>query len=381
MEKKELMEIFLKKGLIIDLESLEYFFKNPEQIEIFLKKIEGEKIPSIIKIDFLKSILESKEIEVKEIKKKIFEKKSVSVNDITQMLIERYEKIKSFFSYRMDIVNLISINKISEKTKKFSLITMVKEIDRKNKTAIVEDLTGETLVFFPNNFLNFVVQDEVVGLVCEKNNDRIEVLNVLWPDIPLNRKVASLERNVCCVFVSEKVLEENMEKFLKEISKTECESFLIFLFLGAYDEKKIENLKKALPLNSKLVLIKKGSFEQNEKFFTAPVFLSVEDKVKILVCDGHIFTSYQGILGEKTEEIMLSLLKKRHLDPIFSVEKIALEDRFIVDPVPDIFVSFDFGSSGLINYKGTTIISCGSSEKMFWIVNLKSRESLKIDLT
>jgi DNA polymerase II small subunit/DNA polymerase delta subunit B len=380
MEKKELIDIFLKKGLMVDLDTLEYFSKNPEQVEIFLKEIEKKKVPAIIKMDFVKSIVKPKEIKIEEIKKKIFEKKIISIDDISKILIERYERIKSFFSYRMDIVNLISINKISEKTKKFSLIVMIKEIDKKNKAITVEDLTGETLVFSQDKFLDLMVQDEVVGLVCEKN-DRIEVLNVLWPDIPLNRKIASLEENVCCAFISEKVLGKKRDVFLKKIFEIECEGFLIFLFFEHLDEKEVEEFKKNLPLNSKLILIKKGNLEPGENIFSPPVFLNVENKVKMLLCDGNIFSSYQGILGEKTEEIMLNLLKKRHLDPVFSVEKAVIEDRLIIDPVPDIFVSFDFGSSGLINYKGTTIISSGSSEQMFWIVNLKSRESLKIDLT
>jgi DNA polymerase II small subunit/DNA polymerase delta subunit B len=74
-------------------------------------------------------------------------------------------------------------------------------------------------------------------------------------------------------------------------------------------------------------------------------------------------------------------LRKRHLDPVFSMEKAILEDFLLIDPVPDIFVSFNSKSSGLVNYKGVTIISCGSSEQICWIVNLKTRESLKIDLT
>jgi hypothetical protein len=186
---------------------------------------------------------------------------------------------------------------------------------------------------------------------------------------------------LCCAFISEKVLGKKRDVFLKKIFEIECEGFLIFLFFEHLDEKEVEEFKKNLPLNSKLVLIKKGNLEPGENIFSPPVFLNVENKVKMLLCDGNIFSSYQGILGEKTEEIMLNLLKKRHLDPVFSVEKAVIEDRLIIDPVPDIFVSFDFGSSGLINYKGTTIISSGSSEQMFWIVNLKSRESLKIDLT
>jgi DNA polymerase II small subunit/DNA polymerase delta subunit B len=374
MEKKDLMNIFLKKGLLIDSETLDYFLDKPEQIDIFLKKIEGRETPSIIKINFVKNVLESKKIKVEEIKKKGFLEKNISINDIFQILIERYEKIKSFFSYRMDVVNLISINKITQKTKKFSLVVMIREIDKKNKTAVVEDLTGETIVYFKNNAISQIIQDEVLGLICEKNDDRIEVLNVLWPDIPLNRKIVSLKENVFCVFVSEKVLEKKREKFLKEIFKIEGESLLIFLFSEKFDENQAEELKKTLPLNTDLILIKKRNLKP-------PLFLSLGDELKLLLCDGKVFSSYQGILGEKTEEIMLNLLRKRHLDPIFSIEKATIEDFLIIDPVPDIFVSFDFGSSGLINYKGTTIISCGSSEQTFWIINLKTRESLKIDLT
>jgi DNA polymerase II small subunit/DNA polymerase delta subunit B len=115
--------------------------------------------------------------------------------------------------------------------------------------------------------------------------------------------------------------------------------------------------------------------------FSLPVFLNIEDKIKLLLCDGKKLSSYKGVLGEKTEEIMLNLLKKRHLDPVFSIEKIIYEDLFTIDVIPDIFLSFDFGAPGLINYKGTTIISYGDSEQMFWIVNLKTRENLKIGLT
>lgn len=380
MEKEKLIDIFLKKGLMVDSESLDFFSKNPEQVNIFLERIKDKEKPSIIKLDFVRSLLKT-EPEIKEIKKNRLEKKIFSIDDISRILLERYEKIKSFFSYRMDIVNLISINKISEKTRKFSLIVMVREFDKKNKTAVVEDITGETTVFSPNDEFNFLVQDEVLGLVCEKNNDRIEVLKILWPDIPLKREIATLEENIYCIFLSSQTFFEKEEKLMKKISELKYKQIYIFPFFCSYNKKEVENLRKELPLNMIFVPIFGSKVETENTLFSTPVFLTIKEKVKLLFSDGRKLSSYDGILGEKTEEIMLNLLKKRHLDPVFSMEKAMLEDFLLIDPVPDIFVSFNSKSSGLVNYKGVTIISCGSSEQICWIVNLKTRESLKIDLT
>ncbi|MEM5829228.1 MAG: hypothetical protein QW040_00740 [Candidatus Aenigmatarchaeota archaeon] len=378
MEKEKIVDIFLKRGLMIDQDSLDYFSRNPEQVKIFLEKIVKMEVPPVVKIDLIKSILE--EVEIKEIKKKALNVKNFSVDDISRILLERYEKIKSFFSYRMDIVNLISINKITEKTKKFSLIVMVRDINKENKSAVVEDFTGEISVFFKNNFFGQIVQDEVVGLVCEKTNDKIEVTNVLWPDVPLRRKVANLEEDVYCFFILGKWIKEYEKKILEEISKINYKK-LIFLFVESYEKKQIEELKEKLPINTKLILITKEKLElEDVTSFSPPAFLLINGKVNLLLCDGKMFSPYKNILGERTEEIMLNLLKKRHLNPIFTIERVLEEDCFLIEPVPDIFLSFDFGTSGLINYKGTTIISSGSSERIFWIVNLKTRENLKIDL-
>ena len=62
MEREQVIEIFLKNGLMIDSESLEYFYKNQGQIEIFLNKIKNIEKPPIIKLDFVKSFLKEKEI-------------------------------------------------------------------------------------------------------------------------------------------------------------------------------------------------------------------------------------------------------------------------------------------------------------------------------
>ncbi|MEM5855105.1 MAG: hypothetical protein QW472_02170 [Candidatus Aenigmatarchaeota archaeon] len=342
-----------------------------------VKKLERQ--PVIITLDFVKSLEKSYEIE--EIKKDGAKKTTLSIEDLSNFLVERYEKIKSFFSYRLDVVNLISINKINEKTKKFSLIVMVREIDRENKIAFVEDLTGEISVRVLNDLIDFLVQDEVVGLFCEKKDEEIQVTNVFWPDIPLKRTIGKLEEDILCLFVSEVAFEENYEEILKEISKLNFKFLFIFLFLNKILEEKLKVFKEKIPPNSKLVLISNAKQNFDDILcFSSPAFLVLDKKIVFLLVDGKIFSNYKN-LGKDCVEIMLNLLKKRHLNPIFKIENLSLEDRYLVDPIPDIFVSANFGNSSLINYKGTTIISCGSSEKLFWIVNLKSRENLKISLT
>ncbi|MEM5879454.1 MAG: hypothetical protein QXU74_03110 [Candidatus Aenigmatarchaeota archaeon] len=366
---------------MLEPRALEFFIQNSDKIESFLDKLKNvENFPTIITLDFIKSLLQESLFEIEEIKKRTIYKTSVSVEDISKILIERYEKIKSFFSYRLDIVNLISINKISEKTRKFSLIVIVREIDKQNKTILVEDLTGEIIIHIPDNLINYLVQDEVIGLSCERRDGELWAANILWPDVPLKRSIRNLEEDVYCLFASKNILEKECEEILGEIKKLNFKFLFVFLFLDdILEREKIEEIQKKLPLNSKLILITNQNFE-GILSFSSPAFLALEKKIVLLLIEGKFLSNYEN-LGKDCGEIMLNLLKKRHLNPIFRIENLIMEDRFLIDPIPDIFVSANFGSSSLINYKGITIISCGSSEKLFWIVNLKTRESLKISLT
>jgi DNA polymerase II small subunit/DNA polymerase delta subunit B len=153
--------------------------------------------------------------------------------------------------------------------------------------------------------------------------------------------------------------------------------------LDDVDKNVIEGFAKELPSNARLILIQKcegGCDIGGAMAFPSPAFLEVGEKVKMLLCSGEQFSFYkESWKNRKPEEVMLNLLKKRHLDPLFRNEKIFQDNIFVIDAVPDIFVAGNFGSSGMMNYKGTTMISCGdfSSERVYWIVNLRTRECIK----
>jgi len=389
MEKKQIVGLFLERGLTIDPKGLDYFYENPEQLDVFLEKINQQKIkPTSINLEVIKNTLETSAIKIKEAK--IFTNKTISVNDVSRILTERYEKIQKYFSKRIDLVNPISINKISEKTKRFSLIIIVREKDEKDKMLLVEDFTGETNVLVDNTSFNSILCDEVLGMVCEKYDNKIKAINILWPDIPLKREISRTEEDVCCIFLSDLHLEQDFEEktdnLLKEIQQLNYKQLYVFLFgKNASEKKTLEDFITKLPSNSKTFIIKNNESiaTENTTQISSPAILTIEKKINLLLCDGEQFAFYKGLWGDKSpEDMMLELLKKRHLDPVFEIKKASLEDIFIIDTVPDIFVSGNFGQPGMKNYKGTTIISCGSflSEPVYWIVNLRTRENIKISL-
>jgi DNA polymerase II small subunit/DNA polymerase delta subunit B len=393
MEKEEIVNLLLERGMSIDPKGLDYFYQKPEQIDSFFEKIEKmEEKPTTISFELIKDLLETLPAEIEVVKPSVPSKKIILVDDISRMLVERYEKIQKYFSTRIDLVNPISINKITQKTKRFSLVVMVKEKDEKNKMLVVEDLTGETSVHVSNNTaFDLIVSDEVFGLLCEKNDDTIEVVNTLWPDIPLKREIPKTEKDTYCVFLSDLHLEQDFEektkKILKEIEVLNAHYIYIFLFgENTHDKEMLKKFVKNLPPNNKAVVIQNNSeiFEiENVLWFSSPVVLNIEKRIRLLLCDGKQFSFYKNLWStKKSEEIMLNLLKKRHLDPVFKFEKALLEDRYVIDGVPDIFVSGNFNSPGMLNYKGTTIISCGSfpAEPVYWVVNLRTRESIKMCL-
>lgn len=380
MEKEEILNIFLERGLIIDSNTLEFFIKNQNLIEVFLEKIKGLQVPAVIKIDFVNSVLKEKVL-FEEIKKDGVEKEVFSIDDIHSILIERYNRLQNFFYNRLDLVNLISINKISEKTRKFTIIGMIREIDRENKLVLIEDLTGEIRARVKEELLNLVIEDDVVAFVCEKNEE-IEVVNILWPDIPFKKIIPKLEEEVLCAFLSSSIFSQDfdktIEKFISQIKKINFKEIYIFVF--SEDEKFVEKIREKLPISWKLVVItKKFSKELNDTYiFHPPTYLIFSKKIILLLINGEEIANYQKIWKLRTEEIMVNILKKRCLGK-FSINK--LKEDLIIDPVPDIFVSCGAGNPGMVNYKGTTVISCGSGEeKMFWILNLSSRETLRINL-
>jgi len=391
MEKEKIIKSFLEKGYQVDSKSLDFFSENPEKLDVFFEKTKNIMVPTTINLEFIKSLIEEKK-EVEVLKKFEFDtaEKSVAVENITKYFANRYENLKKHLTGRLELVNLISINKITPKTKKFSLIVMVKEkIDR---TLLIEDSTGEITVSIQDETFDQVVSDEVVGMVCEKENDIINVKKIIFPDTPFKRDIAKTQKNVYTLFISDMFLDQinNSRRILDKISNINYEKLYVFV-LGNVSSKKedIINFFDTLPKSTYKIFLK-GDIDppieiRNTSLSCLAALVKIENNIIILISNGKIFLEYKKIWkNQSSENVMLNLLKKRHLNPIFSLnKKISDEDTFIIDTVPDIFVSSNFDKPGFTNYKGTTIISNGSflSEPIYWLINLKTREIIKMDFT
>lgn len=415
IEKKDIVTMFLKEGLQLDAAALEYFISAPEKTEEFTQtmKRDGIKPQPIISIDFVRHILDEEKLEkekrqpngaVKIIKEFLInhEKQGnvISVQDYSNRLTEIYEKKRKMLVDRVEQAKLVSINKI-QKQKDFALICMTREKDQVEKSALVEDLTGNVVVYFESVAeFDSLVENDVVAMLCETSDTFVKAKQIVWPDVPLKRTVNKSEENACCLFVSDFHMDSvefdkgRYEKFVKQIWKmNEMGSYSkIYIFiLGGISGKPtdIEKLLGDLPKdNFKIVLSSKKDATPNESkdmlYSKTPIMLEVEG-IKILACQGDELHTYKQIWGPEPTNVMKNLLKRKDLNPFAGQVLAALQKDTIMGQTPDIFASGSFHSLASSNYKGITIITTGSllgeaGEAAFWTVNLKTREINKLTL-
>jgi len=395
MDKTEIIQTFLGSGYQLNGEALNYFEKNPEKVKTFLDLAGGRLEKPVVTKQSIQSILSkvSSDIDVKIIKTFSSKQKELSVEDLTNRFTRRYEKISEILSKRKELMNLISVNRISQQTQKFSLIVMIKEIIPGDRNIVVEDPTGTTSVYISDEAvgdLKYLVEDEVVGLILN-NEDFSEnkAVKIVQPDIPLFTKVATSKDEVVCLFVSDVHMDDpkfnahSLEKFGDYLKKIK-EKTIVFV-LGDVSRKKsdISKFTKLFPKNFSLIFLK-GELKKDDKdnWLPDPVVVDVAG-VKIFLSHGDKFMKYFQKFKTSPEIMMLQLIKKRHILPTFVEDSKLDDEKLFIDEVPDIFVIGHYHDPKITNYKGATIMSLGSfiTEPVFWAINLKTRENIKINLT
>lgn len=377
MERKLLIRRFLTSGYQLTSDALDFLIKSPEKAEEFLKKPRPQTPPSIITLDFLKSFLrEECKIE------------KIVVDNYTKVFGRRFETLKNMFSKRLDLVNLISINKISPRTKKFSLIGMVKEKNEPANTITLEDWTGEVEIVLDRKFLKEIVLDEVLGVVCEKTGENISGLNIVSPDVPMRRETCKTKKDMYCFFISDLHIDSglfNKKYYTSFINWLEEQKEEMNIFVVGDVSSNIEDVEKLLsdiPKIHKVHLVKGETDPGIEKFLSSPFLFQVED-VKLFLFHNKKLDDYVNLWGTPDNAIS-NLVKKRHLDPIFTTEsKIYEKDPYLLDRIPDIIVAGHTHIPSSTNYKGVTILATGSfiSQPIFWLTNLRTREIFKVDFS
>lgn len=347
MEKSDILQIFLQKGYQIDVESLNYFYKDEKAFKKFLEEIERKNIPATITIDLVNSVLKQ-ELEISEYS---LEKKTLTVEDLAKVLFERFTLIRKILVSHLDLVNLVSINKINDKTKNFSLIGIVIGKDESIKTISVADDTGEINLKIDAKSLDEILVNDVLGFVCEKNAG-VSIQNIVFPDVPLRRNVKPLHEEASIIF-TKKITQNILDWFGSYRNAT-----YVFSFSG--------HSMTQVPDKMKIISIGKN-----------PTKASIMKAISLFLFDGTFLLQELGT--KKVEDFVLSLFRKRYFNAIHSLDSILFNNSYIMQEIPDIVVIDGLNSASQNIYKGTTLLTL--DENTAWIVNLKTREIIKLSLS
>jgi len=339
MDNQEIVKLFLTHGFQLSQDTLPLIKNRPEEILSEIEKL--KKRPLIITKSNVEKIIESrgerKTSKIILLREFNFEKKELQVEDYVKHFIENYEKIKEILLKNIKLQKLISVNKIINNTKEFSLIVSIRNKSRNN--LLVEDTTGEIYVFFDEKIKNrfdLVELDDIIGLLCVKKKEKIFIKDIIYPNISITRKINETKNNVKIFYVYKPSLlsDEDFKKLSALLKETEKKD-PIFVY-GEYKDKEI------MKNFDNLFLISDKSF---------PSIFQLQN-VSILTLPKKFIS--KNILDKR-------LIKNNDLLNIFTI-----------DEVPDIIISLEEKTYSK-NYKGSTIIS-NIDQKRYFIINLKTRD-------
>ncbi|MBU5536946.1 MAG: hypothetical protein QW818_02860 [Candidatus Aenigmatarchaeota archaeon] len=360
MEKSTILKLFLNLGLQIDQRALNILSENPDILELVLKT-EKESLPTVITGEFLESLLNKTE------------EQKISVEQLSKVANYRYEFIRDLFITQQKLNNLLSINKITDKTKQFSVIGIVSEI---NDILTLEDVTGQAVFEIDKEQSKYIVEDEVIGLVCERKFGVNEVKQVIYPDIPIKKEISKTQSSEKCFFISDIHLDSpNFNRnYYKNFLSWIKEQKNIHIFAFGDISRKKEDIIKFI-----------SDMPQSTRFYSKadalkPITLNIQN-IQILLSPGEHLHHYMNLWNTTLETTIINLLKKRNLNPILTPS--SYNNAFLLETIPDIIVFSGVNKATTINYKGITIVTNGSflTEPIYWLINLQTRETFKIDFS
>ncbi len=393
MDKNEILRAFLSAGYQISADAIAHFEQNPDRVKEFIELAAGKLEKPFVSMETVNSVMGGISPKLRVVTTFHSGRKEATVGQISDRMNSRYQKISEILSKKIELANLISINRISQQNNKFSIIAMLKEVNPGDRSLVVEDPTGTTSVYISDEAVgdfHYLVEDEIVGLVCDnEESSENKVTRIVFPDIPLSTRIATTQQDFLCMFVSDVHMEEDefqphaLEKFADYLKKIKQDVLVFVLGDVAKDPERLDKFQKMFPPNFSVMYLQ-GELEGvcKENCLPDPVIVDVGG-VKIFLSHGKMFQGYMERLKVSPENMLLQMVKKRHLSPTFGENPRLDDEKLFLENVPDIFVIGHYHDPKTMNYKGTTLISLGSfvTQPIFWSVNLRTRETIKIDLT
>jgi|TARA_Y100000310_G_scaffold48410_1_gene44875 DNA polymerase II small subunit len=252
-KKREIINIFLKKGVLISSELLRELDDYGHVSKIFdilkTKKINdvavaGKELNKLINQTTPQptdnTTTQQIEKQTQENKVKIIysykeESKKRDSQDFVDYFNNRYRGLERILKQHQELKNTVSINKIINKKEK-EATTIIGIVSKKQLTKngnlllLLEDPSGQRRVLVNKNKPRLfseatsIVLDEVIGVVGVNVDTIIFANNIVWPDVPTNKEFKKSNEEKYALFLSDlhvgssKFLPDDFSKFIKWIN-------------------------------------------------------------------------------------------------------------------------------------------------------------------
>ena len=315
----------------------------------------------------------------------------------------------------------------------------IRSTKNRHKFVEFEDDTGSISILFSNKNEELfadaekLVRDEVVGVIANKDGDFVIANQLIYPGV---LRVQEKDMDFGVVFLSDvhigslTFLEDAFQKFIdwinceygneeqrkvaedikyliiagdivdgigvypnqdKELSikdireqYDEAARFLgnirsdikIIITPGNHDASRLAEPQPAVPEEYAKSLYQLNNVE----FVSNPAVVSL-DGINVLIYHGESFNelpmAIKGLSYEKNEEMMVELLRKRHLAPIYGERTplaSELEDYLVIEHVPDIFHTGHIHINSYKKYNGIHLINSGTFQTQTEYQKIKNIE-------
>lgn len=319
------------------------------------------------------------------------------------------------------------------------MVKEIRSTKNGHKFVEFEDDTGSISILFSNKNEELfadaekLVRDEVVGVIANKDGDFVIANQLIYPGV---LRVQEKDMDFGVVFLSDvhigslTFLEDAFQKFIdwinceygneeqrkvaedikyliiagdivdgigvypnqdKELSikdireqYDEAARFLgnirsdikIIITPGNHDASRLAEPQPAVPEEYAKSLYQLNNVE----FVSNPAVVSL-DGINVLIYHGESFNelpmAIKGLSYEKNEEMMVELLRKRHLAPIYGERTplaSELEDYLVIEHVPDIFHTGHIHINSYKKYNGIHLINSGTFQTQTEYQKIKNIE-------
>ena len=339
---------------------------------------------------------------------------------------DRYDEMKKMLMRHREMKSATTINRLERRNKgeEATTIGLVndKYSTRNGKYIVeIEDKTGTFKVLAEEREGDRIIQDEVIGVQGSLGGDIIYADSIVRPDMPIPQGMKNTKQKVQAAYISDlhigsqDTLHKRMDRFADWLSTEDAKDigYLVItgdlvegvgVYPGQDEELDIADIYKQYEAFEQWfekipddiqVIAGPGNHDitrlaEPQPRIDADVFPNITDYnnfhlvqnpqtvklhaveskgIKNLMYHGYSFDGHADQIQELREKaydephhLMIDLLKRRHLAPMFGSNLIAPDgnDPMVIREEPDVFVAGHFHSHANSSYKGTNVI-CSST--------------------